>query len=178
MEPISIALALAQATGLDKRLGRWLGGDKGAEIAGKVVGIAQDITGGKQPAEVLAAIQADKEMAAKLTLQLQQLAAEQDIRELQDISNARAMQQAALAQEDVFSKRFVYLFAIGWSVTAAIYIFCITFFTIPHENIRFADSLCGFLMGTIISTIITFFYGSSRSSQKKDVAIEQLTKGQ
>lgn len=35
MEPLTIALGLAKLTGLDAKLGRWIGGDNGAEVAKK-----------------------------------------------------------------------------------------------------------------------------------------------
>ena len=42
---------------------------------------------------------------------------------------------------------------------------------IPKENIRFADTILGFLLGTIISAIIQFFYGSSLGSKKATEAL-------
>jgi len=100
---------------------------------------------------------------------------------LQDTQSARNMQNEALNQEDKFSKRFVYLFACVWSLAAIFYMASITFCTIPDANIRFADTILGFLLGTIVSQIIAFFYGSSKSSQSKDEIkdhiLRNLTKG-
>ena len=91
-----------------------------------------------------------------------------------DRANARAMQVAALQQTDLFSKRFVYYFAIFWSVTAALYIAFITFGNIPEANVRFADTILGFLLGTVVATIIQFFMGSSDGSKQKDTVLESL----
>ena len=91
-----------------------------------------------------------------------------------DTSSARDMQMTALKQDDLFSKRFLYYFAIGWSLFAALYILCITLFEIPESSIRFADTILGFLLGTIIAQIIAFFFGSSRSSQTKDATIQAV----
>lgn len=85
-----------------------------------------------------------------------------------DTANARAMQVAALQQDDLFSKRFIYIFATFWSIFAAAYIAFITFGTIPEDNQRFADTILGFLLGTVVATILQFFFGSSMGSKKKD----------
>lgn len=90
---------------------------------------------------------------------------------LKSDDSARGMQVQALNQEDTFSKRFVYYFAIGWSVFAGLYIFGITFLDIAENNVRFADTILGFLLGTIVAQLIAFFYGSSKSSQGKDKAL-------
>ena len=78
-----------------------------------------------------------------------------------EYGNARNMQIENLRQDDKFSKRFVYYFAIFWSAFAVIYLTGITFAEIPKENIRFADTIVGFLLGTIIATMFGFFYGNS-----------------
>lgn len=85
-----------------------------------------------------------------------------------DTANARAMQVAALQQDDLLSKRFIYVFATFWSLFAAGYIAFITFGTIPEDNQRFADTILGFLLGTVVATILQFFFGSSMGSKEKD----------
>lgn len=45
-----------------------------------------------------------------------------------------------------------------------LYIFLITWIPIPEQNIRFVDTSLGFLLGTVISTIIMYFFGASASS--------------
>lgn len=85
-----------------------------------------------------------------------------------DIANARNMQVEALRQEDAFAKRFIYIFATFWSIFAAGYIGFITFGSIPADNQRFADTILGFLLGTVVATILQFFFGSSMGSKEKD----------
>jgi len=89
-----------------------------------------------------------------------------------DTADARAMQVETLKHGDKFSKRFIYYFAAFWSVGAALYIAFITFGNIPESNIRFADTILGFILGTIIATIIQFFFGSSQGSKDKEEALE------
>jgi hypothetical protein len=107
------------------------------------------------------------------TIQNWKIAAQQHERELLqmaygDLANARNMQVEALRQEDLFSKRFIYYFAIFWSLFASGYIGFITFGTIPADNQRFADTILGFLLGTVVATILQFFFGSSMGSKDKD----------
>lgn len=178
MDPITLitlATSLVKATGLDRYIGNKLGGDKGADIAEKVVNVAQVVTGASDPDEALARINASAQYTQELRLRLLQMENEAAERELTDRADARAMQMAALAQDDKFSKRFVYLFAIAWSIFAMGYIVGITMFDIPQSNVRFADTILGFLLGTVISVIISFFFGSSRQSQSKDAAVEALS---
>jgi hypothetical protein len=91
-------------------------------------------------------------------------------------ANARAMQTAALNQDDKFAKRFVMYLATFWSITAVTYIFFITFGTIHESNVRFADTILGFLLGTVVATIINFFLGSSAGSKEKTEALTELKK--
>lgn len=95
---------------------------------------------------------------------------------LQDKANARDLQKAALAQTDLFSKRFLYYYATFWSICSVVYIAAITFGEIPEANVRFADTILGFILGTVVSAIIQFFFGSSRSSQNKDDLVAELSK--
>ena len=102
------------------------------------------------------------------------LAATIELAYLQDGQSARNMQMTALQQTDEFAKRFVYYFAIFWAVVAMFYVIAITFIAIPQESVRFADTVLGFLLGSVIAQIVAFFYGSSRSSQSKDETIRQV----
>jgi hypothetical protein len=92
--------------------------------------------------------------------------------DLENTKDARAMQVAALGQEDIFSKRFVYYLASFWSLVTVIYIFMTTFLDVVNE--RVADTVLGFLLGTIVATIINYFFGSSQGS--KDKSMELLKK--
>ncbi len=93
--------------------------------------------------------------------------------EYQNTNDARDMQKVALQQDDTFSKRYVYYLATFWSFVAVGYIFLITFLTIPETNVRFADTTLGFLLGTIVATIINYFFGSSKSSLDKNQLLKE-----
>jgi hypothetical protein len=83
-------------------------------------------------------------------------------------ADARDMQKIALQQDDKFSKRFVMYLTMFWSAAAVIYIGFVTFSKIPADNVRFADTILGFLLGTVIATMLNFWLGSSIGSKEKD----------
>lgn len=89
-------------------------------------------------------------------------------------ADARALQRAALAQSDLISKRFIYMLAGFWSLFSATYIAFITFGTIPEANVRFADTILGFLLGTMLGLILNYFFGSSSGSSSKQTTMNEM----
>ena len=143
-----------------------LGGLAVTAIANKF-GVADDVEA------VAKAIAGDPEAATKL--------AELDLRQFElenaDRDSARHMQETALNQEDKFAKHFIYWFAWFWSVGSMAYFFAITFGTVPPSGKDFGNIILGFLLGTAVATIISFFYGSSKSSKdKSDTLSKELLK--
>jgi len=104
--------------------------------------------------------------------QFDQLLADYELNELREhnanTADARDMQKVALGQDDKFSKRFLYWMAAGSLLFGFTYIFFITFTEIPESNQRFADTILGVVIATIITTIYNFFFGSSKGSKDKD----------
>ena len=170
MDPITVfsaATAIAKATGLDKMIGGWIGGSKGAEVAERVSDIAVLATGARSPEDAVKAIRQDAELAIKVRRMIMDQETELTRLAYADTANARDMQRSALSQDDKFSKRFVYLLAAFWSLVGAGYVYLITFTAIPAGNQRFADTVLGFILGTIMAQIITYFFGSSAGSARK-----------
>lgn len=93
---------------------------------------------------------------------------------LADVDSARQMQVAALQQDDLFAKRFVYWFSIAWSLFAMVFLLCVTFLDIPKDNANTVSVVLGFLLGTAISSIFSYFLGTSMSSKSKDLTINKL----
>jgi phage tail tape-measure protein len=152
-------------------LGTALGGPAGG-VLGSIIANAFGVE--DNPDAVARAVQNDPQAALKLkelVLQNEQLIREHAFKlidaELKDVQSAREMQSVALSQSDIFSKRFVYYFAILWSTAAMAYIGWITFGFIPENNIRFADTILGFLLGTVISSIFGYFFGTTIGSKLK-----------
>ncbi len=145
-----------------------------ATLATNGLGIVADAVTkkGKQFVEEKLGVDLDQEATPEAVANWKAAAREHEKELLQmaygDIANARNMQIEALRQNDTFSKRFIYVFASFWSIFASCYIAFITFGTIPVDNQRFADTILGFLLGTVVATILQFFFGSSMGSKKKD----------
>ncbi len=171
---IPIAMQLAQfVPGIIKLL---TGSDKAADVAGHVVDIAQTVTGTTTGAAALAVIQADpgKMIDFQLAMADKQVSLEQMY--LADVQNARAMQIAALGQEDAFSKRFVYYFAAAWSLFSMVYFMAVTFYPPPADGVRIADTILGVLIASVIGVMFAYFYGTTKASKSKDDTIANLTK--
>jgi len=137
---------------------------------GMVVSAIADKLGVKDSVdEVAKAIAGDPQAALKLAqINLDAIKAE-----YANTENARAMQVAALQQSDVFSKRFTMYLTTFWSIAAAVYIGFITFSIIPETNVRFADTILGFILGTVIATMLNFWFGSSIGSKEKGEALRK-----
>lgn len=88
--------------------------------------------------------------------------------DLKNMQGARDMQLKAMESDDPLVRRFVYYFIGFWSVLAAVYIGFITFGQIPEENIRFAYTILGFVLGTMVASMFQFLLGSSIGSRNKD----------
>ena len=133
-----------------------LGGALVSTIAGKF-GVTDSVEA------VAKAIAGDPDAALKL--------AEIDLKQFElenaDRDSARHMQEVALQQDDKFAKHFIYWFAWFWSIGSMAYFFAITFGTVPASGKDFGNIILGFLLGTAVATIISFFYGSSKSSKDK-----------
>lgn len=88
--------------------------------------------------------------------------------EVKDKANARLMATEAMKSNDPFIRRFTYFFITVWSIFAMTYTSFITFSPIPVENTRFADTILGFMLGTVMASMFSFLLGSSFGSRLKD----------
>lgn len=137
-----------------------LGGAAVAAIASKF-GVENSV---EKVTQAVAAMKSDPEMMAKL----EEVQLEFAKIEAENTKDARAMQVAALQQADAFSKRFVAYLSAFWSIMAVTYIGFVTFVDIPEKNLRFVDTILGFMLGTVVATVLNFWLGSSAGSRAKD----------
>jgi len=110
----------------------------------------------------------------KAEIEAKRIDADLDKAYLADTDSARKMQVAALQQDDLFSKRFVYYFSIVWSLFAMAFMAAATLMDIPDKNASTVSTILGFLLGTAVASIFNFFLGTSKSSQTKDATIQTL----
>lgn len=131
------------------------------------------------PAKILTALfSKEPDILPEQRLEFERLVKDYELQELSaylaDVANARDMQKAALAQEDKFSKRFIYYLAGVSALLGFSYIFLVTFIELHPTNLRIADTILGVVIGTVFGTIFNFFFGSSKGSSDKNKIIESL----
>lgn len=149
------------------RLGLFLK-EKAPDLLEKVLNVA----GGVMTGDWVGAVQSVLKDNSQLSQEEKNYALELVKLDYENTQDARDMQKVALRQDDLFSKRFVYYMASFWSVVGGLYIFLVTFTTVT--NPEHANTIIGFLLGTIVATIINFFFGSSKGSKDKTDLINKL----
>lgn len=171
MDPISIAMGLAQfAPGIIK----WItGSDKAEAAAGKVVEIAQAVTGKVGP-DALDALKADPALVLQFRQAVMANEADLDKAFLVDRQDARA-RDVAYVQSGRYNWRgdVLAVLAVGGLVT------CVYFVArdagLPERAVNAIMFVAG-VLASAVRDVYGFEFGSSRSSQAKDATINNLTK--
>ena len=112
--------------------------------------------------------EATKDDYAKL--QAEAMKHEEFMAELDEKSRQRAtdMQLKAMESDDPLVRRFIYFFIGFWSIFAAAFIPSLMWVPIGESNMRFADTVLGYVMGTMVTSMFAFLLGSSQGSRMKD----------
>lgn len=87
---------------------------------------------------------------------------------LADVANARALQVAALAQNDLFSKRFIYYLAGFIVISATAAGFGLYWIKVPEENKRMVEMFFDVYLFAGALSVIYFFFGSSRGQERNE----------
>lgn len=87
--------------------------------------------------------------------------------EYADLSDARDLQKVALQQDDLFSKRFIYYLTIGVFAFSVIIVLLLFWIEIPDKNRDVVNFILGVVVGTGLTGIFNYFYGSSQGSKNK-----------
>ena len=158
----------------------WLGGSKAQDVATKVVGVAEAVTGQKGNA-ALAAIQADPNLAMQFQTKVleQQVTLAQIAADLQKTTIAADLSTQQTDAGDRESARKREETVKDWMpgilatfVTAGFFglLAFMLKFDVPENNRDVLNIMLGSL-GTAWLSIITYYFGSSLSSAKKDAVI-------
>jgi len=94
-----------------------------------------------------------------------------------DRLSARHMQETAIASNDPWVRRFIYIYASVLTLLTFIFIFVAAFgpkYESSDPRARVIDTVLGFLLGVTLSAIMQYFFGSSAGSKAKDEKIGQL----
>jgi hypothetical protein len=95
---------------------------------------------------------------------------------LDDMANARDMQKSALAQGDLFSKRFIYYLAAFIMLGLMAMLVMLFYIEIPDGNNEIVYMAIGIFMG-IATSVAAFFFGSSQGSKDKEHGMLDAMKG-
>jgi|NorSeaMetagenome_1021524.scaffolds.fasta_scaffold01126_3 hypothetical protein len=107
-----------------------------------------------------------KALLAELDLKRKEFELEERKLVIADRDSARDMQAAALSQEDLFSKRFIYYLATGVFAFSALIVVMLFFVEIPEENQRIVDMVLGVIVGSGLVSVLNFFYGANSDIKK------------
>lgn len=104
------------------------------------------------------------------------LSAQAELQLLQDVADARKMNIEAIKSDDKFVRRFTYYLAAA-VIVAGFGLFALLLTgDIPTESKDIAYVILGSLGGAI-TTVLAFFFGSTRGSDHKNETIKNLTRG-
>jgi len=173
MDPITIAMGLAQFA---PTLIKWItGSDKAEAAAGKVVEIAQAVTGTTSGDAALKAIQADPNLALQFRQSVLASETELDKAFLADRQNARErdIELHKAGYRNTRADIMVALDAAG--LVACLVVLAIYRTQLPGEVVGILSTIAG-IFGTCLRDAHQFEFGSSRSSQTKDGTIADMAK--
>jgi hypothetical protein len=171
MEPVSLALALAQfAPSLIKF---FTGSDKAADVAGRVIDIAKTVTNTPSGDAALEVLKADPNKV----LEFQQAAIAQDAdltrAFLADVQNARA-RDVDLHKAGFGNRRADVMVALDvLGLIACLLVLVLYREKLPGEVVGLLSAISG-IFGACLRDAHQFEFGSSRSSQVKDATISKL----
>lgn len=173
MDPITIAMALAQfAPSLIKLI---TGSDKVADVAGKVIDIARNVTGANTGEAAIAILQADpnKVLDFRQAVGAQQLDLERAY--LADRSDARAHDTEVRKLGGGRNLRAdLAVLAVVAGLISCLGVMVLYRDKMPGEVVGILSTIAG-IFGACLKDYFAFEFGSSRSSREKDETISRLS---
>ncbi len=175
MAPLIIAGAIKLAEEFAPSLIKSLtGSDKASEVAGKVVEVAQAITGTGTPDEALSALKADPNKVLEFKQAMSTLEVDVLRAELADLADARK-RDSDLAKAGMINYRANAL-AAG---ACALVVFCLAIMVWRSGLDNDAKAVITLILGRAlgwIEQVFSFEFGTNRTSRSKDNTIDRLAK--
>lgn len=158
------AYALAE---LSPIIGRWLGGEQGEKAARQSVGIAQSLTGEKDPLKVIESLKGDSKLLAKFQQALLQMDHELELAIYRDRDNARA-RDIALAHAGRSNLRAdIMVLSAAFGLITCLLTITLYRTSLPGEAVGIISTIAG-IFGACLKDAYAFEFGSSRGSKLKD----------
>lgn len=174
MDPITIALMLASKFAPDI-IQYFTNSDTAGEVAGKVIDIAQTVTGKVTPKDAVAALQGDPALALQFKTAVMANDADLEKAYLADRQDARK-RDVALVQAGHHNLRAdLMVLAVTVGLVACLLVLVQYKDAIPGEVVGILSTISG-IFGACLKDAFQFEFGSSRSSKDKDEAIRRLVK--
>lgn len=63
---------------------------------------------------------------------------------------------------EIFDRRFLAGFAVYVTTLGILYVFAVTFITVPKDSQQYASTALGFILGTLLAAPLAYFYGASK----------------
>ena len=145
------------------KIGNWLRSIDKGEILQKAIGVVGSVASGNYLGAIQTLIKQDPDISPEQEAEANRLI-ELDYA---DRDSARKMQIAALGQDDLFSKRFVYYLTIGVFSFSVIIVLLLFWVEIPEPNRDVVNFILGVVVGTGLTGIFNYFFGSSQGSKDK-----------
>jgi hypothetical protein len=150
---------------------------KGKEFIEEKTGIKLEAEMSEENILALQKFQLDhQEELKRIQLEENKLEVEHERLRFTDVDSARQMQKTAMQSNNFFTQSFTNLLAAYLIFAATVYIGFITFGFVPEANQRFADTILGFILGSVLAAIIGFYFGSTKNSQRKDDTIQDAVR--
>lgn len=70
--------------------------------------------------------------------------------------------------------RFMNVLALILLVYAMWYFGVLLFITVPPDNVRFVDTVIGFLLGSVVGVVINYYFGSAATTKEWDGSERRL----
>lgn len=188
MEPIGLAFGVLSAivgamggpSAIISKIGGLLGGDKGAEVAGKVASTATQVFGSTDPEKIKLAIAQDQSKLAAFVAQVDSDTKMYQV-EVEDRKDARArdLEIRKLADDKGVpagtNPRANVMLVMAFLMLGFILGLTILYrTTIPDGILAILQGACGSLL-TMITLAFNFEFGSSRGSSEKSNTLQNIT---